>query len=80
VDQVTAMLAGNLQIGVWDIVVLTVLSLPPLFVLFSKRVEGSSKVWWFVLTSVFSWLAYVPFLLMAPKRKDGGEPPAKGGA
>jgi hypothetical protein len=50
---------GWLEIGV-----LVVLSLPPLFVLASKRVSGGRKLLWFVLTSVFSWLAYLPFVLM----------------
>lgn len=52
------------SIGWMEITLLIVLSLPPLFVLASKRVHGGRKILWFVLTSVFSWLAYVPFVLM----------------
>ena len=52
------------SIGWMEITLLIVLSLPPLFVLMSKRVSGRRKLLWFVLTSVFSWLAYVPFVLM----------------
>jgi len=76
-DQVAAMLAGDIKIGVWHIIVLIVLSLPPLFVLFSKRVSGRSRFWWFMLTSLFSWLAYIPFLLIYRKRQDGGGAPVK---
>ena len=74
-DELTAMLAGNLEIGVWDIVVLIVLSLPPVFVYFSKRVSGRRKVWWFIGTSVLSWLGYAAFLFFERKRQGGGEAP-----
>lgn len=43
------------------------LSLPPLLIIFSKRVAGGRKTLWFILTSLFSWLAYVPFLIMTRK-------------
>jgi hypothetical protein len=56
---------GWLEIGF-----LVVLSLPPLFVLASKRVKGGRKLLWFVLTSVFSWLAYVPFVFMTRAAAD----------
>lgn len=79
-EQVNAILGGKLEIGAWDVIILIVLSLPPLFVLFSKRVSGRSRFWWFILTSLFSWLAYVPFLLMTPKPKEGGDAPPKPGA
>ena len=39
-------------------------SLPSIFVLFSKRVSGGAKLLWFLLTGTFSWLAYIPFLLL----------------
>lgn len=41
-----------------------VASLPPFLVLYSKRVRGSQKFLWFLLTSIFSWLAYLPFLFI----------------
>lgn len=62
------------SLGAMEIALLIVLSLPPLFVLMSKRVSGGRKVLWFVLTSVFSWLAYVPFVLMT---KTPAEPAQK---
>ena len=43
-----------------------VLSLPPIFILFSRRVHGGMKLLWFILTSLFSWLAYIVFLIVAP--------------
>jgi hypothetical protein len=78
-QMINAMLAVDFKIGFWDIVVLIVLSLPPLFVLFSKRVSGRSRFWWFILTSVFSWLAYIPFLLMNRNRSDGEAAPGRHG-
>ena len=61
-------LLESMHIGVWDWILLIVLSLPPFFILASKRVSGGAKVWWFILTSIFSWLAYAVFLFMAPKK------------
>lgn len=60
-DELMTQLAS---LGWMEIALLIVLSLPPLFVLTSKRVAGGRKVFWFVMTSVFSWLAYVAFVLM----------------
>lgn len=57
-------------LGWMEIALLVALSLPPLFVLMSKRVAGSRKFWWFVLTSVFSWLAYLPFVVMTKPPAD----------
>ena len=39
-------------------------SLPSILVLFSKRVSGGAKLLWVLLTGTFSWLAYIPFLLL----------------
>jgi len=71
VDLVLAMMADP-QVRIWILIATIVLSLPPVFVLFSKRVSGGTKVLWFILTSTFSWLAYVPFLYITRKRKSGG--------
>ena len=70
VDLVLAMMADP-QVRIWILIATIVLSLPPVFVLFSKRVSGGTKVLWFILTSTFSWLAYVPFLYITRKRKSG---------
>ena len=61
-----------------SLIVTIVLSLPPVFVLFSKRVSGGTKVMWFILTSIFSWLAYPAFL--ASTRKKGNADPEGGKA
>lgn len=58
------------RLGAVDLLVLLVLSLPPLFVLLSQRTRGRRKLWWVVLTSLFSWLAYIPYLLMTRRRGD----------
>ena len=71
--------AGSLiVIIVLSLIVTIVLCLPPVFVLFSKRVSGGTKVMWFILTSIFSWLAYPAFL--AATRKKGNEDPQGGKA
>ena len=57
---------------VWMIIFTIILSLPPVLVLLSKRSSGGAKFGWFMLTSLFSWLAYVLFLVFT-------RPPANGG-
>lgn len=52
------------------LIVTIVLCLPMVFVLRSKRVSGSTKVTWFILTSIFSWLAYPAFLALTRKKAD----------
>ena len=78
INSMMAMMGGP-QLGVWDLIILIVLSLPPVFVLFSKRASGSTKLLWFILTSIFSWLAYAVFLYLTRNRKNGEsgkQPPA----
>jgi hypothetical protein len=80
-NDLNAMLAAmgiSLKLDIWDVIVMIVLSLPPVFVLFSRRVSGGTKVLWFVLTSFFSWLAYAPFLYVT--REKGDRPPPAGDA
>ena len=57
------------QLGWGSIALMIVMSLPPLFVLYSKRVISSHKLLWFLMTSILSWLAYLPFLFIF--RNDG---------
>jgi len=67
---------GSAEVGVGSLIVIIVLvlivtivlCLPMVFVLRSKRVSGSTKVMWFILTSIFSWLAYPAFLVLTRKR------------
>lgn len=66
-DEISALL-GGVKIDVGDIVFLIVLSLPPVFILFSRRVTGRAKFWWFILTSIFSWLAYAAYLYVVAKQ------------
>lgn len=66
-DELMTQLAS---LGATELALLVVLSLPPLFVLMSKRVAGGRKFLWFVLTSIFSWLAYVPFVLMTKPPRE----------
>jgi hypothetical protein len=56
--------------GLLEWIFLIVLSVPPLFVIWSKRVSGGRKVLWVVLTSLFSWLAYGVFLVVTRAPKD----------
>ena len=68
---------GTLNVIIVLVLIVTiVLCLPPVFVLFSKRVSGGTKVLWFILTSIFSWLAYAPFLVLT--RKKGNADPQAG--
>jgi len=70
---------GSLIVIVVLVLIVTiVLCLPVVFVLRSKRVSGSTKVMWFILTSIFSWLAYPAFL--AATRKKGNADPQGGKA
>lgn len=71
-DMLLAQMAG---MGLLEWAVLIFLSVPPLFIIFSKRVTGRRKMLWFILTSLFSWLAYVPFLIMT--RKADTPPPQR---
>ena len=58
-------MSAMLQEHFWLILGVSIFaSLPPIFVLFSKRVSGGAKVLWVLLTGTFSWLAYIPFLLL----------------
>jgi len=59
---------SSMGLGEW--LFLIVLSLPPLFVIWSKRVHGGKKVLWVVLTGLFSWLAYVAFVIATRDPKD----------
>lgn len=62
-----------LQEHFWLVVgVSIVASLPPFLVLFSKRTSGTPKLFWFVLTGIFSWLAYIPFLLIFRNQREDG--------
>jgi hypothetical protein len=63
------------SMGLLEWVFLIVLSVPPLFVIWSKRVSGGKKVFWFVLTSLFSWLAYVAFVIATRDKKDSSVSP-----
>ena len=54
----------------FDWIFLVVLSLPPLFVIWSKRVHGSKKVFWVVMTGLLSWLAYVAFIVATRDADD----------
>ncbi len=75
------LMAQITSLGALDWAFLIFLSVPPLFIIGSKRVHGGKKWLWFVLTSVFSWLAYVPFLVMTREKKGGpGEAPPPGQA
>lgn len=62
------------SIGWLEWTVLIVTSLPPIFVYYSRRVSGSRKVLWVVLTGLFSWLAYLPFLLLTRNDAKPSDP------
>ena len=62
---------GSLIVIILLVLIVTiVLCLPMVFVLRSKRVSGGTKVLWFILTSIFSWLAYPAFLALTRKKEN----------
>ena len=64
-NEMLAQLLGSMGWQEWSLLIVS--SLPPFFILYSKRVSGGKKLLWFLLTSVLSWFAYVPFLLLTRK-------------
>lgn len=75
-EELLAQIAAMGGTGILILVVfLVVLVLPVFVVMFSKRVQGGKKVFWVVMMGTFSWLAYVPYLMMT-RRKDA-EPAEK---
>lgn len=76
-DVDTLMLRLQTNLGWGSIALMVVMSLPPLFVLYSKRVSGSQKVLWFLLTSILSWLAYLPFLFIFRNEGTDGQKASK---
>lgn len=65
-----AVMTQALSMGIAEWTFLIVLSLPPLFVIGSKRVRGGRKVFWITMTALFSWLAYVAFVIATRDAKD----------
>ncbi|ATZ73009.1 hypothetical protein CWC33_04555 [Idiomarina sp. X4] len=61
-------------ISVWQLLILAVLFslvfLPFLLTLFSKKVRGEMKLGWALLVLFTSWLGYAAFLLLAPSVKE----------
>jgi uncharacterized RDD family membrane protein YckC len=62
IQMLISMLTTSLGWG--SLALMIVASVPPIFILYSKKVSGSKKALWFILTGIFSWLAYLPFLWM----------------
>lgn len=65
---------------IWMLLVTLALSVPPILVLISKRSRGGAKFGWFVVTSLFSWLGYVAFLIFTkPASRSVGDEVAGSG-
>jgi hypothetical protein len=56
----------NLGVG---ILLLVLFALPSVFVLYSKKSEGKTQLFWFVLTLLLSWPAYLVYLLVTASKK-----------
>jgi len=54
-----------------QLLILLVLLIPPVHVIASSRSHGGAKFGWFLATLFFSWLAYIVFLIVTQKTKDG---------
>lgn len=68
-------------ISIWQLLVILLFFVlfifPMLHVVFSKRSHGGAKIGWFIAVFIFSWLAYIVFLIVTQKelnaiRKRGG--------
>jgi len=57
-----------MQIALLLIIVLVTV-VPPILVLTSNRVDGGAKFGWFVGAVVFSWIAYIVFMIVTSKEK-----------
>ena len=75
------LMLGMGMVGIiWMLLVTLALSVPPILVLISIRSRGSAKFGWFVVTSLFSWLGYVAFLIFTkPAPRSSGDDVAGSG-
>jgi hypothetical protein len=75
-EELLAQLAALGGTGILILAALSlVLILPVFVVMFSKRVSGGRKVFWVVMMGTFSWLAYVPYLIMTRAKDARTAPP-----
>lgn len=60
--------------SIWQLlivfVIIFVILLPPIHVLVSSRSHGGAKFGWFAAVLLFSWLAYIAFLIATQPAKD----------
>jgi len=60
-------------ISIWQLIILIALLFPIIHVLASKRSHGGAKFGWFLAVLIFSWLAYIIFLIVTQSTKDALE-------
>ena len=55
---------------IFQILIIIVLLAPLVHVLASGRSHGGAKFGWFIAVLIFSWLAYIAFLIITQKNAD----------
>lgn len=57
-------------ISIWQLLIILLIFIPIIHVLASSRSHGGAKFGWFVAVFLFSWLAYIVFLIVTQPQKD----------
>lgn len=57
-------------ISIWQLLIILFILFPLIHVLASGRSHGGAKFGWFAAVFLFSWLAYIIFLIATQSAKD----------
>lgn len=61
-------------VSIWQLVIILVMFLigvlPWIMALLSKKVKGTKKLVWFILSFLFSWIGYIAYYAIAVRGKD----------
>ena len=57
-------------ISIWQLLIIFLILFPLIHVLASSRSHGGAKFGWFAAVFLFSWLAYIVFLIVTQPAKD----------
>ncbi len=57
-------------ISIWQLLIIFFILFPLIHVLASSRSHGGAKFGWFAAVFLFSWLAYIAFLIVTQPAKD----------
>ena len=62
-------------ISIWQLLIIFLILFPLIHVLASGRSHGGAKFGWFAAVFLFSWLAYIVFLIVTQSAKDAASVP-----